>query len=217
MTSDPSYNFDDLRIDANPKRIVVIGAQGDVGSAVCDELGRRHDLIRVGRNSGEINADITDRKSIEAMFDKVGKVDAVITAAGAVRYAPIEDFPEEDFKVGMFSKFLGQANVVMTGIEYMNEGGSFTLTSGITNREPIRCGASAAASNSALEGFAVGSAIDMPRGIRINVVSPGLLAVSAPQFEPYFRGYEKVSSERVGLAYAKCVEGAMTGKIFPVD
>jgi nucleoside-diphosphate-sugar epimerase len=71
-------------------RIIVVGAGGTIGSAVCDELGSRHELIKVGRNSGDIHADMADRNSIEAMYRKVGKADAVVCAAGAVHFGPLD-------------------------------------------------------------------------------------------------------------------------------
>ena len=64
--------------------------------------------------------------------------------------------------------------------------GSFTLTIGVLNRDPIRMGAGAATANGAIDGFVVGSAIEMPRGLRINVVSPGLLDVSEERYGSFF-------------------------------
>ena len=56
----------------------------------------------------------------------------------------------------------------------------------------------------------------MPRGIRINAVSPGLLEESEKKYEGFFPGHEPVSSARVGTAYVKSVEGALTGQVFTV-
>ena len=95
--------------------------------------------------------------------------------------------------------------------------GSFTLTSGILSRDQIRQGANAAAVDAALDGFVAAAAIEMPRGLRINAVSPGLLAESAQAYDGFFPGHGPVSSARVGLAYVKSVEGALTGKVFCVD
>ena len=56
----------------------------------------------------------------------------------------------------------------------------------------------------------------MPRGIRINAVSPGLLEESAVKYDGFFPGHETVSAARVGLAYAKSVDGALTGQVISV-
>jgi len=62
-----------------------------------------------------------------------------------------------------------------------------------------------------------GAAIEMPRGLRLNVVSPGLLEASAERYGAWFPGHDPVSTKRVGLAFAKCVEGAGTGQVIAVD
>jgi NAD(P)-dependent dehydrogenase (short-subunit alcohol dehydrogenase family) len=198
-------------------KIIVIGAAGDIGTAICTELGPHHDLIRVGRTSGDIHADIADRASIRAMYAKTGVVDAVVSATGTVHFGPLSDFTEDQFMLGLTNKVMGQINVVLEGFAHVTDGGSFTLTSGVLDRDPIRMGAAAATANGALGGFVVSAAIEMPRGQRINVVSPGLLQVSVPRYGSWFPGHEPVSSEGVGRAYAKSVEGAITGKVIIVS
>ncbi|WP_282607034.1 short chain dehydrogenase [Pelagibius sp. Alg239-R121] len=198
-------------------KIIAVGAEGDIGRAAYGELSTRHEIIKVGRNSGDIHADIADRASIEAMYRKVGKVDAVVSTAGAVHFGPLSDFTEEQFMLGLTNKVMGQVNLILAGLNYVNDGGSFTLTSGVLDRDPIRMGTGAATANGALGGFVVGAAIELPRGLRINVVSPGLLEVSEERYGSFFPGHERVSSKRVGLAYAKSVEGAITGKVIIVE
>ncbi|MCV3206169.1 short chain dehydrogenase [Mesorhizobium sp. YC-39] len=198
-------------------RIIVVGAEGDIGKVACEELGSRHEIIKAGRSSGDIQVDMADRASVDAMYAKCGKVDAVISTAGNVHFGPLADFTEETFMLGLRHKVMGQVNLVLAGLSNVGDGGSFTLTSGVLDRDPIRMGAGAAAANGALGGFVLGAAIEMPRGLRINVVSPSLLDVSVPRYGEWFPGHEPVSSKRVGLAYAKSVEGAITGKVIIVE
>ena len=198
-------------------KIILIGASGDIGKAAFSELSPRHEIITVGRSSGDIQADLADRDSIVSMYKQTGKVDAVISTAGNVHFGPLSEFTEEQFMLGLTDKVMGQVNVVLEGLEYVNDNGSFTLTTGILNRDPIRMGAGAATANGAIDGFVVGSAIEMPRGVRINVVSPGLLDVSEKRYGSFFPGYERVAAERVGLAYTKSVEGPSTGQIIIVE
>jgi NAD(P)-dependent dehydrogenase (short-subunit alcohol dehydrogenase family) len=197
-------------------RILIVGGAGTVGKAAVNELGRRHQILKAGRNSGELRVDISSEQSILAMYEQSGKIDAVISTAGHVHYAPVDAMTGEQFKSGLLDKLLGQVNLVLLGLGFVNDGGSFTLTSGITDRDPIRQGSSAAAVNGALGAFVKSAAIEMPRGLRINVVSPALLEESARKYEGFFPGHETVSSARVGLAYAKSVEGALTGQVICV-
>lgn len=193
-----------------------MGAEGAVGRAVCGELGKRHDILKAGRSHGDIRVDIAERASIEAMYAKAGKVDAVACCAGAVRYAPLTEMTEDQFKLGLSNKLMGQINLVLAGIPHLSDGGSFTLIGGIPDRDPVRQGTSASTVDAALNGFALSAAIELPRGLRINIVSPGLLEDSAGHYGHLFPGHEPVSSARVGLAYAKSVEGSLTGKVITV-
>ncbi|MHC2797721.1 NAD(P)-dependent dehydrogenase (short-subunit alcohol dehydrogenase family) [Mesorhizobium jarvisii] len=198
-------------------KIIIVGAEGDIGKAVCDELGPRHDIIKVGRSRGDIRVDMADRVSVEAMYAKCGNVGAVVSTAGDVHFGPLGDYIEETFMLGLRHKVMGQVNLVLAGLGVLNDGGSVTLTSGVLDRDPIRMGTGAATANGALGGFVRSAAVEMPRGLRINVVSPGLLDVSVPRYGEWFPGHEPVSSKRVGLAYAKSVEGVITGQVIIVE
>jgi len=195
-------------------KVMVIGASGTIGKAVVKELGQRHEIVAVGSRSGEYQADIADIVQVRALFAKVGKLDAVVVAAGALHFAPLDTFAPEDFHIGLNSKLMGQVNVAMVAREYLNDGGSITLTSGIVAEEPIRNGASASMVNSAVEGFARGAAIELSRGLRINVVSPTVLTESMDSYGPFFIGFEPAPAKRVALSYARSVDGAQNGQVY---
>ena len=197
-------------------RILIVGASGTVGLAASKELARRHEIVRAGRSSGDLTVDVMSEESVKAMYAKLGKVDAVVACAGHVHFGPVASMTPEQFRKGLNDKLMGQVNLVLLGMGNVNDNGSFTLTSGILDRDPVRAGANAAAVNGALGGFVKGAAIEMPRGLRINAVSPGLLEESAQKYDGFFPGHEPVSSARVGLAYAKSVEGALTGQVISV-
>lgn len=194
-------------------KIILIGASGDVGQAAHAELSQRHDVVRVGRHSADVTADIGDNQSIEAMYDHIGDFDALVSTTGNVHFAPLSDFTEATFMIGLQNKVMGQINLVLSGMKRIAENGSFTLTSGVLDRDPVVSGTGAATANGALAGFVKGAAIELPRGIRINVVSPGLLDVSEERYGSFFPGHERVSSAKVGRAFAKCVDGALTGQV----
>ncbi len=197
-------------------KVIVVGAGGAVGQAAVAGLGGRHEIIAVGRSSGDIQLDIEDLESVRAMYRQTGKVDAVISAVGHGYFGTVAEMNGEQFMMGINHKVFPQVSLVLEGIAHMNDGGSFTLTSGVLNRDPISGGSSAAAANGAIDGFVVGAAADMLRGIRINAVSPGLLQVSVERYDGFFPGHEAVSSERVGLAYSKSVEGVISGQVIIV-
>ena len=198
-------------------KIIVVGATGDIGQAACDALGGKHDLVRVGRTGGDLQADVTDINAVHQLYDTVGAFDAVVSCAGDVTFAGLQDFTQESFLFGLQQKVMGQVNLVLAGLDRLTDGGSFTLTSGVLDRDPIPMGTGAATANGALAGFVTAAAIELPRGLRVNVVSPGMLEVSAPRYGAWFPGHKPVSSQDVGRAYVKSVEGALTGQVIVVD
>jgi NAD(P)-dependent dehydrogenase (short-subunit alcohol dehydrogenase family) len=198
-------------------RILVVGADGTVGKAAVSDLSKRHEIISAGRNSGKIKVDVMDETSVLAMFNAAGRIDAVITTTGHTHFGPVVDMTPELFRNGLNDKLMGQINVGLIGMHHIVDGGSITMTSGVTNRDPIRQGSNTASVNGALDSFVFAAAIEMPRGIRINVVSPGLLEESAQTYDGFFPGHVPVPSARVGFAFTKAVEGAITGQIIKVD
>jgi NAD(P)-dependent dehydrogenase (short-subunit alcohol dehydrogenase family) len=198
------------------KKIIVIGASGTIGKGIVEQLGLRHEVITVGRNSGQFQVKIEDPASVEALFKQVGKVDGVVVAAGDLHFGPLAEMTAEQFYVGLNSKLMGQVNVALAAQKYLNDGGSITLTSGSVSENPIRYGANASTVNRALEGFVTGAAVEMPRGMRINVISPTLVDESVEAYGPYFYGMETVPVKRVALAYSRSVEGAENGKNYRV-
>ena len=195
-------------------KVIVIGATGTIGSAVVEQLGRRHEIVGVGTRGGRYRADIADIAQVRAMFAQVGKVDAVVVAAGALHVGPFDELTPEHFHVGLRSKLMGQVNVALAARDYLNDGGSITLTSGVDTDHPIRGAVAASTANAAVVGFVRGAAIELPRGLRINVVSPTVLEESMPVFGPLFVGFEPIAGKRAALAYARSVDGAQTGQVY---
>jgi len=199
-----------------PMRILLIGASGTIGRAVAAELGARHELITAGRSSGDVRLDLTEPKSIRAAYAGAGPLDAVVCTAGTVTFKPFAAMTAADYDVGLRDKLMGQVNLVLFGREYVADGGSFTLTGGVLDSDPIVEGTSASMVNGALNAFAVSAAIELERGLRVNVVSPGVITEALEAYGPYFRGFEPVPAARAALAYAKSVEGKRTGQVFRV-
>ena len=198
-------------------KIVIVGAAGAVGKTAVEALSGRHEIVSVGRTSGDVQMDIEDIDSIRRMYQQVGRVDAVVSAIGHVHFGPVHEMTSGQFMEGILGKVLPQVNLVLEGFDYVNDRGSFTVTSGVTNRDPIPGGSCAAAANGALDGFVRGAAVDMPRGIRINAVSPEILEACRALYDGFFRGHVHVSNEAVGLAYSKAVEGCLSGQVLIVE
>ncbi|WP_112287216.1 short chain dehydrogenase [Rahnella sp. AN3-3W3] len=197
-------------------KILVIGGTGTLGKAVIREFGAEHEIITAGKTRGDFQVDILDENSVKALFKSTGKVDAIIATTGNLHFGPLTEMTAEQFNTGLQNKLLGQVRIALIGQSFLNDGGSVTLTSGIIADEPIRQGANATTVNAAVEGFVRGAAIELPRGIRINVVSPTVVEESLKAYGPFFPGFEAAPAARVAKAYRRSVEGAQTGRVYKV-
>jgi len=197
-------------------KVLLVGASGIVGRGIDSELSQRHDIIRASRASGDVNVDLTDIASIRAMFEKVGKVDAVVSATGKVHFGDFAEMNDDKYRIGINDKLMGQVNLVLVGRDHVADNASFTLTTGILSKDPIRYGSSASMVNGAIESFVRAAAIEMKPGFRINAVSPGVILEATEGYAPYFRGHDPVPAARAALGYAKSVEGLQTGQVFEI-
>ncbi|MBD9503694.1 short chain dehydrogenase [Pseudomonas sp. PDM17] len=197
-------------------KIILIGASGTLGQAVANELGQRHEIIRVGRSSGDYRVDITDSASIRTLFEQVGGFDALISAAGKVHFGALAEMGEAEMAVGLKDKLMGQVNLVLIGSQYANDDASFTLTTGILSEQPIVLGSSASLVNGAVEGFVRSAALELPRGQRINAVSPNVLVESMEGYGPFFRGFKPVPAADAALGFARSVEGKQSGQVYKI-
>ncbi|HET6676239.1 MAG TPA: SDR family oxidoreductase [Nitrospiraceae bacterium] len=115
-------------------------------------------------------------------------------------------------KIGLANKLMGQVNLVRIGRHSLKDGGSFTLTSGVLGHEPMRGSASISMVNAGVEGFVRAAALELPRGIRINAVSPPWVTETLKTL-----GMDLsigLPAEQVARLYAPSVEGTGTGQIF---
>ncbi len=194
-------------------KILIIGGKGTIGQKVSDHFSKKHEIVIGGRNSGNIIVDIVNSKSIEAMFKSIGNVDAVVCIAGEAKWADFKSMTEEDFYIGLKSKLMGQVNLVRIGQKYLNAEGSFTLTTGILADFPVVSTTSAAMVNGGIHSFVKAVCLELRNGIRINVVSPGLVEDSVEKYQAYFPGYNPIPMHKVINGYVKSVEGKGTGEI----
>jgi NAD(P)-dependent dehydrogenase (short-subunit alcohol dehydrogenase family) len=198
-------------------KVILIGANGTIGELVQKALaGDGHEVVKVGRKSGDFQVEIENRESVRKLYQAVGSFDAVAIAAGEIAFAPLLELTPEKWQFSLGSKLMGQINLVQEAIPFIKEKGSFTLISGVLNDEPIFAGVAASAVSGALEGFVRAAAIELPKGLRINV-RPTILKESEAHFGPFFPGIIPVEGWKVGQAYKRAILGAQTGRVYKVD
>jgi NAD(P)-dependent dehydrogenase (short-subunit alcohol dehydrogenase family) len=197
-------------------KILIIGGTGTIGKKVSAHFAKSHAVVIGARTSGDVRVDIATPDTIAAMFASVGTVDAVVCTAGDARWAAFEQMSEADFYIGLKSKLMGQVNLVRLGQEYLSDGGSFTLTTGILADDPVMRTTSAAMVNGAIHSFVRAAAMELKRGIRVNAVSAGLVEDAVDKYGAYFPGHNPVPMNKVVNGYVKSVEGRGTGQLIRI-
>ena len=192
-------------------KVIVVGGTGTIGREVVRALAERHEVVSACRTTAAECVDIESAESIRAMFLSIGPVDAVVCAAGDARFGPMDSLTQADYEVALGSKVMGQVNLARAAVAHLREGGSITLTGGITGRMPISGTTSVGMANGAIEAYVRAAALEMPRGLRINAVSPNWTVESLRQF-----GMDEawgVPAAQVALGYVASVEGDRTGTV----
>jgi NAD(P)-dependent dehydrogenase (short-subunit alcohol dehydrogenase family) len=195
-------------------RIVVVGGAGTIGRRLVPALrGRGHDVVVAGRTSGDVHVDLASHPTVEAMYREVGAVDGVVSIAAHGALDRFTALTSEALRENMRAKFFGQADLVLTGQHHCADGASFTLTSGIFADQAWPGVTGGAAISGALHSFTLSAAIELPRGMRINVVSPTMAGDSVDAFAGHFPGMRPVPMDELVGHYLRCVEGDGTGLI----
>jgi NAD(P)-dependent dehydrogenase (short-subunit alcohol dehydrogenase family) len=192
-------------------RVLVIGATGTIGKEIVRAIAPAHEVIAVSRSGGDLRADIRDVASLRAMYARAGDVDAIVCAAGGGAWKPLDQLTDDDFAMSLGYKLMGQVNVIRYGFASVNEGGSISVTSGVLARSPMQGGGAISLVNAGLEGFVRAAALEAPRGIRVNVISPPW--VSETLREMGMDPSHGMPAAEVAKAYVAALSGIATGQV----
>lgn len=197
-------------------KILLVGGNGTIGKKVAAHLNEKHEVVIAGRKNADVQVDIRDKESILRMFEQVPLIDAVVCTAGEAKWDNFNDLTEEDFYIGIRSKMMGQVNLVRIGKDFINSGGSFTLTTGILGEDPVARTTSAALVNGALHSFVKAASLEIDNDIRINVVAPGLVEDAYEKYKTFFPGFNAVPMNKVINGYVRSVEGRIRGQVIRI-
>lgn len=197
-------------------KILIIGGNGTIGKTVAAHFKENNEVVIAGRNSGDVTVDIADSDSINEMFEKTGKLDAIICIAGEAKWADFKDLTEEDYYIGLKSKLMGQVNLVRIGKDYLNSNGSITLSTGILADDPVVQTASAAMVNGGIHSFVQAAALELENGIRLNVVSSGMVEDAYEKYRDYFPGHNPIPMKKVINGYVRSLNGKGNGEIIRI-
>ncbi len=188
-------------------KIIIFGSNGLIGKELVNQLSHKYEVIGVSRSSGDIQSDYTDENSIIRMYEQIGSFDALISVAGGdTQFEPFDQLKPSHFRYGAERKLMGQVNLVLIGVEYINKGGSFTLSSGYLNYYPNPYSMATSPFNAFIDNFAQTMATQMTDGVRINTVSP------SPVVQELQHG--TVTPKFVAESYIQSAVGNETGKVY---
>lgn len=181
---------------------VVVGGTSGIGAHLAKQLESEETVVHVvSRRTG---VDIRDEQAIRRYFDTVGAFDHLIVTAGS--YAPAGKVIDVDItqaKGAFDTKFWGAIHAAKHGAQYIREGGTITLTSGMLARKTVASTYVKAAINAAMEATAKVLAKELAP-IRVNVVSPGLIKTDA---------YKNMSEEDRTAMYERTRHNLPVGKV----
>lgn len=188
-------------------KVLVIGASGVIGGAVVHALADNgHEVVAASRR-GPVTVDMEDLDAIGPALDTVDGLDAVVCCAASGGVMPL--LASEDFRDGVVGKLFGQVMLVRQAVPRLADGGCVTITSGFYDGPDAAFGALV---NSGLEAFVAAAAVDLPRGLRLNTVSPGAVRESAWGAD----NPAAIPVADVARTYLRAVEGAMNGQCLAI-
>ncbi|WP_339674091.1 short chain dehydrogenase [Dasania marina] len=200
------------------KKVIVIGASGKIGQAALSGLVHHEIVTASGSGKGcDYQVDIGNEESIRNLFKQVGSFDAVVNTVGVCEYANFKEMTEQQWMTTVLSKMMGQINVVRIGQEVINDGGSFSLISGILSSKAIPMAIADATTSGAIDTFVKCVAYEMPRGIRVNAINPTVIEEAWDVYGEMMSGFQPVPGSLVGKAFARSVDGFITGEVLIVD
>lgn len=194
-------------------RVLLVGATGMLGTEIKRILEPAHEVITASRKGSAVAVDLSDKASIVAMYEKVGKVGAVVCVGGAAKFAPLDALADDDYAFSLANKLMGQVNLVRCAIGHVDEGGSVTLTSGTLAQDPMIGSSVVSLVNAGVEGFARAAALELQGKLRVNVVSPGWVSESLASMGK--DGSQGIAAADVAKVYKRAVDESMTGQTLP--
>lgn len=197
-------------------KILIIGGNGIIGKTVVSHFKEKNEILIAGRTKGDVTVDIADSSSIKSMFEKIGKVDAIICFAGEAKWDDFNKLSEDDYYIGLKSKLMGQVNLVRIGQNYLNSNGSITLSTGILADDPVEKTTSASMVNGGIHSFVQAVALEIENGIRVNVVSSGMVEDAYEKYKDYFPGHNPIPMKKVINGYVRSVKGKGNGEIIRI-
>ncbi|RIV17568.1 short chain dehydrogenase [Fibrisoma montanum] len=190
-------------------KALLIGASGTIGKAV-DYLLTKQGFTLIGASrSTQPSVDFTSLASIDAFYEQIGELDAILLIGGDAAFAPLDQLTDSQIELTLASKLMGQINMARRGIARLRPNGVLVMTGGMLAYAPWPATSMVAMVNAGLEGFVRAAALDMTLGRRLVIVHPPLVAETAGLFG--LDGTSYPTAATVAQSYLEAVESGRNG------
>ncbi|MCY3950996.1 MAG: SDR family NAD(P)-dependent oxidoreductase [bacterium] len=169
-----------MSTDRDRRHVVVSGAAGTLGRAICNEFERRGAIVTPLDIEGvtrEQRCDVTDEPSVARALEAASArspVTDVVHAAGALSVGPVIELDATEIRRILDVNLLGAFLVAKQSATFLADGGTITL---ISSQAGVRSGeywSLYSASKAGVLRLVESLAVELgPRGIRVNAVCPG--------------------------------------------
>lgn len=165
----------DRLLSEGAKGVVVVGRNAETNA----EVSRAHgDRVRIVQ--GDVRDLETHREAAKAAVETYGKIDVYVPNAALARVRPLEAVEEADFDETMDSDFKAVLFGVQITAPHMNDGGAIVLVSSVAGMKGMPGMAVYSGAKATIRQLARSLAVELgPRGIRTNVLTPGVVETPA--------------------------------------
>ncbi|MBW2314193.1 MAG: SDR family oxidoreductase [Deltaproteobacteria bacterium] len=180
------------------KIAVVTGAGTGIGLAIAERfaregaqvvlVGRRKEKLdeaaaRMGNGAYGVSVDVGDEAQVRDLFASLDRVDILCTCAGKAVFGAMDELPPSAVRDLFSGRFFGQVYACHYAIPKMSEGSVILLCSGIADRAHVPEYSGGSALCGAVNAMGRNLAVELgPRGIRVNVLSPGFIGSTEIDF-----------------------------------
>ena len=184
------------------KTAVITGGGSGIGLAVAERftdegtqtvlVGRRKSRLdeaaaQIGRGAYGVSADVADTAQVKAVFESLPRVDLLVTCAGGAVFGAVDELDPGAWRELFEARFFGQLYACHYAVPKMPEGAVILLCSGIAGRIGFANYSGGAGLCGGVNAMGRALAVELaPKGIRVNVLSPGLIQDTAiePNLSP---------------------------------
>lgn len=217
----------------NGKLAVVTGGGSGIGLGIAERfaqeganvviVGRRQQRLdeavrRIGPRASAVSADVGVDTDLKRVFDGLARVDLLVTCAGTALFGPVEQVPPQAWRDLFAGRFFGQLAACHYAVPKMPPGSAIMLCSGVAGRAGLNNYSGGSALCGGINAMGRALAVELvPKGIRVNVLSPGLIGetgsesnLAGREADAFFSDLlnHKIPMKRAGRP-ADMAEGAM--------